>query len=634
MTQSAVPSLIQASLVTPDGARARSGELQRPGSSSPSSAASAQTVDALEIILSASIAALARGDQIEGRLVSGNAPDRRIYLVTDKAVFALEPQAALPPPGPVRLVVTQADRALRAELVPVTPDESKAPPPLPVTLFLVETIATSSPAETDAPVVTDDPFGLAQAVARLLGQSLTRAASPVPPTNSQLAALAALADVDLAVSGRAVLPPALAEADAAALAGTVVQSPALAGRAVPTVQPALPTLQTGSGSAAVDAIAHASAPPIALSTTPHVNASVAIASVESEAHAASALLAGAIVRLTTIDDAPTASVPSAPAAPAQSVLAVLPSTDEGQLLQSPIYAALVRSGHAETVRVLPQQSAGALVVERLHHHAQPEMQAAGPVQQFRLELPQGVELPEPGSLLLLIRAEPEAPFLPEDWPLQLLSLPAAQDPQNQLDALLRGVTAGQPLGSLQSVPQHWPKLDAALPADLLLLINALGRQMRPAPTMARLAAQRYAMPDVSDVQELPVLAALRTLVSSAAENAREPLQSVTLPLSVDGHVMPMVWSFQYNETRARGDGEQHQGQDDRASDFAVQIEFPAIGAVQLRGRATERSLDIMMHTQTPLPDALMESARAVYIHALDAGGMSGRLRFAAFTKAA
>lgn len=617
MGQAAVPALVQPGLVTPDGARARQPDVQ-PGRAAQLPATgtnSATPTPPISVVLATTLAALSPGDELIG-LLEARGADGRLHIVTSDAVFAVEPESALPPAGPIHLRVISSGREVVAQLIA---DNDTAPLPLqPLTLTLVD-LRTSLPLPAaNAAPLDGDPVALAETIARaLFGINLKQvsgvlAPQPVPEERA-------------AGTPADVLPVALP----------------LVPVSRPPENPTAPATQPQLDEAVPPASRLAQAPV------------QAVAADAKQDHQGSVIVAQPL--LLEPVPVPAAAVKTSPAETGAdheserlSLLAVTPAREAPRLWQAPLVPALARSGRLELVQVVSIGLDGTPLVVALEKPSpeavqppnasrddvepvDPPRPGVSPVaghRQLQVRSGNGDPLPplSEGDVLLLIRtAPPRDDLLVSDESLQPAPSSRRQD---ALDRILRIVTADQPVGQLQTVPEHWPKPGPNLPGEVLLLFNALGKAA-PAP-LQQLAARRLARPDASEIQASAVQQAMQPLsdpIVGTAEHQPESARRFSLPLVVDGQVMLMHWHVQSEPHRMIPD-DQGTAQSEMAGiSFSVSVSYPNIGAVEVRGHSLGHRLDLALHSSQPLPETLRRSAGSLYARLLEAGGMNGRLTF-------
>jgi hypothetical protein len=314
---------------------------------------------------------------------------------------------------------------------------------------------------------------------------------------------------------------------------------------------------------------------------------------------------------------------------AMSLLADLPDSKANRslILQSPLFANLLKSGRLIVVASAPQ----------LQAHAQILLQSDIVQLAVKNDATTSVNLQTednqplaaaPGRLLLLLSTEPtKAPTKANEASIDEALLLTSDDalPVRALQNWLADRTS-----RLQLEQPSLPTLKSDLPAEILLLFNVIGRKL-PSPALHKLVEARYIgdEPAPGDKMAIENIAQLVRRTAAPTVGA-EAQQRLVVPLQLDGQIVPLAFVFSPPQERDPG---QDQGDGNAASSekeqvFALSIEFAGLGPLTLRGRCDTQSLNLAVETQTRLPDTLENSAKAVFFETLEAAGMNGQLRFA------
>ena len=196
-----------------------------------------------------------------------------------------------------------------------------------------------------------------------------------------------------------------------------------------------------------------------------------------------------------------------------------------------------------------------------------------------------------------------------------------------------------------------PAPAAATPGEALLMaiMQALGRKgfsARPSTGPAAPTAQENAnpphaaqtlarLPHTAQGEARPGPAAEGTLPATlpatlAASLPAAAPEAAPLPLTLQTPQGPvpllfLIWQPIRPEEDGKGNGAPNGSEQDIC--FAVDVRFETLGLLRLRGTVNPKHLQLAVETEHPLGDALERNATQDFLHAVEAGGMTGALAF-------
>jgi hypothetical protein len=491
-------------------------------------------------------------------------PDARgnQHFVAAQGIFSVDPQSALEGLGKAAMLVTSTNRGIEAVLTPDVADVALAPVAVKLQLVQANITQLTTILDTHDVVASDTPITLATAI----GAALRSIGQVLPQGFS--------------------FTPQAAQIEPAILAKV-----------------ATPILSAPNVVLSDDIAASILAVPAATTTMP--------------------LAVGLSIKLRTV------SVESSDITQnIMSLLTDLPDSKSNRalILQSPLFANLLKSGRLIVVASPPQPQAQAQILSQsdVALLATPDEPSAPASLQTTEDQPISLA---PGRLLLLLSTAPTK------------TPPMASDASID-EALILTSSEDLPIGALQNwladralqsrlEQSSLPTLKPELSAEILLLFNVIGRKL-PSPALRKLVEARYVgnEPTAGDKIAMENIAQLVRRAATPAATA-EAQQRLVVPLHLDGQVVPLVLIFSAPQER---DFEQNRSDDngpnsEKEQIFALSIEFTGLGPLTLRGRCDTHSLNLAVETEARLPESLETSAKAVFFETLEAASMNGQLRF-------
>ncbi len=486
----------------------------------------------------------------------------RQYFVAAQGVFSVDPQSALEGLSKATMLVTSTDRGVLAVLTPNIDNALLAPVPVKLQLVQANITQLTTMLDTHDIVASDTPITLAGAI----GEALRSIGQVLP-------------------QGFSFTPKVMQS-----VSGTVNNADILA----PTNQTrALPVPVSTFEAPLLQMILRA---PLAIGLVIKVD----MPSVES---------------VNTVENS-------------TSLLADFPDSNANRsiILQSPLFAALLKSGRLIVVASSPQPQAAVQILSQFYMAQLPvsNESTASVILQTAENQPLSLA---PGRLLLLLSTAPtKSPPMASGASVNDALFLTADD--GLLICALQTWLADRAMQSPLEQPSL-PTLKSNLSAEILLLFNVIGRKL-PSPALHKLVEARYVgnEPAPGDKMAMENIAQLvrRTATPTIPAEAQ---QRLVVPLQLDGQLVPLVFVFSAPQ---KSDFEQSQGDANGAESqqeqiFALSIEFAGLGPLTLRGRCDTHSLNLAVETQTRLPEVLENSAKAVFLDTLEAANMNGQLRF-------
>jgi hypothetical protein len=550
------------------------------GEAQPISIANAKSADAVvqgdtpSVTISASAIAITVGDKLLGTIIGPDANGNR-HFIAAQGVFAVDPQSALEGLSSATMQVTSTSRGIQAVLLSV--DTETGTNAVPVKLQLVQANIAQLSTLVDAQdiIASDTPITLAAQIAtalRDIGQVLPQGFALTPKVQ--------------------ITPPVIAVNQVHSTAPINSQTAAPLD-AVDAILSAPSALLIGTKSTDIQ--------PAALPTALHIK----------------------IQRISPDDAVPVENI--------MSLLADLPDTKANRvmILQSPLLSQLLKSDRL----IIIESPATPQAAAQIYTSATPTSAELPKTAVTLLDIDaQPLQLPMGRLLLLLDTAASKLLPLPVDTAINL-PLQLAPEEAELWHILQAGFIerAAHPNARVETLPG----LKADLPADILLLFNALSRKI-PSPALDTLVQARYmgSEPTISEPgsqDRPPALEAMARLAqsSTAGLTAADAPQRLVVPLQVGGQLLPLLFVFTpppEAHHRSEQDGDSASpGEDEQI--FALAIDFAHLGPLTLRGRCAPRYLNLAVETQVALPESLQTSARTLFIDTLEAAGLAGQLNF-------
>ena len=637
--------------------------------------------------LAASLAGLTPGQTLDGHTIRLPGLER-LLLHTPQGDFAIDPTAALTSEGHVAVVITRADRQIAGLLTTVAGEALEPPLPVALTMIGVTRLAPHQPlpragsiADAAAPAVPDASDS-GETVAILLGQAVKTTASP---SGGIAIAAPARASPGATPPPTAPLTPPLMP-DGAAPTPTAAANHAVDVLFAPgalTLRPEAGASEARSLNVSLIATA-APGEPSAIADPPPATplarlmaaGRLATATVLPERPTAGDPDAArhdnpsAMLRLDINGQVYRLALPGH-AAPGASAVTGTTAGAPGQSAAPATPAATPAAMPVATAAAMPAATAGTMppplpagilpVGTRLVFVV--DMPASTP--------PDAVRAPAPAPAAANALTTP-----PTSTPATAITPPVASTPgpdaapRSRADAADMPVrappppTASAPVAPKSGAPAFPPAAasvaDAGEAPDLVappMVTAALAAAAGagPAPAIAPMTEGMLAQPVVrfllqalkragfaaepaaggdnaDDDSATRLRAATAALMEKAAlprEGLPEaPVSRVPLTLGTPTGPVPLVMSFWPGRDEKQHGERQEEQEQAHTTRFAMDIAFDRLGHVRLDGAVTDSHLALRLGSETPLGASLEDSTRAACLAALEAGGMTGELRFA------
>jgi hypothetical protein len=220
-----------------------------------------------------------------------------------------------------------------------------------------------------------------------------------------------------------------------------------------------------------------------------------------------------------------------------------------------------------------------------------------------------------GSTLLLT---PLSPITEPDYALQ----PLTDFKAPALQRLMEILASIEPHLAQQIMQTRIPQPNASLPSTLLFFLNALN-QSGVQGWLGNEAAAR-----LSKMDKLELIAGLADEMLQGGGIARDPTigqwRAWPIPLYNDQQFQ-MLHLYVRQESDRRQDNQGHPVSPQTR--FLVTMDMTRLGPMQLDGLSQKRKLDLIVRSERPLPSALPNELRGLYVKTLDALGLIGNIGF-------
>lgn len=321
-----------------------------------------------------------------------------------------------------------------------------------------------------------------------------------------------------------------------------------------------------------------------------------------------------------------------------SVLAVLPATTEtpvaaGQARLAPgspldILIRSQRAVVATVIEVKPPATTSpsvARVTEGPARTTELLVELSGEAQPVLLTLPSyATESPIIGTRVILLRDKPPGASTLPGGRQPAASIEHVKD-HVQIDLLQQAINLARAPVLQNHLARRLPRPGPTLTAQVAFLIHALkGGGSDWLPTSSDPPAQ---------AQRAQILAALDNIhvrrdVSSDAASA--PVVRLLLPLALGPTVVPLTFFVEPQPAHQRQQDERDGNTTDSPDDakrFVMNVEFPAIGSLEIRGQTSHNQLHLDLRTKLALPETLQASTTGIFTATLAEQGLGGTIKF-------
>lgn len=676
-----------AGVVAPAPPGARDGEAARtpppastpPATDAPDGAPHRLLVDPA-VQLAASLAGLSPGQTLDGHTIRLPGLER-LLLHTPQGDFAIDPTTALTSEGHVAVVITRADRQIAGLLTTVAGEALEPPLPVALTMVGVTRLAPHQPqppagnvADPSVPAVLHASDS-GEAVAILLGQTVKARASP-----SAGAGIAAPAPPSpgATTTPAPLTPPVMPNGAAAA-------PTAAANHVVDALfAPGALTLRPETGTSGARSLI------VSLIATAAPGEPSPIADPPPATPLARLMAAGRLTTATVVPERPTAAAPGAAGQDNPSAMLRLDINGQIYRLALPGPSAPVASAAtgitagapapsaaatipATTPAAIPAATAGTMpaplpadilpvgtrlvFVVDMPASAPPDAarsSAAAPAAAAALTTPpvsaqapaitppvasttgaDAASRSRPAAASMPASASPApappAPVAPE--PGAPASSPAAPSVIDASDA--PDIVAPPMVTATLAAAAGASPTPATAPITENMLAQPVVRFLLQALKRAGFAAEPAAGGDDTDGDSAMRLRAATAALLEKAALPREglpeaPASRVPLTLGTPTGPVPLVMSIWPERDEKRHGERQEEQEHAPTTRFAVDIAFERLGHVRLDGAVTDSHLALRLGSETPLGASVEDSTRSACLAALEAGGMTGELRFARY----
>ncbi len=228
---------------------------------------------------------------------------------------------------------------------------------------------------------------------------------------------------------------------------------------------------------------------------------------------------------------------------------------------------------------------------------------------------QSADLPTGSRLLLSVLPSEEAAAIA--WPIN------PDDSAPSLQKLMAALQQLDPALAQQVLHTRVPQANAALPGSMLFLFNVL----QQSGVTGWLGEEATGKLDKDGKREL--IAKLIDELQQASAPARDTTvgewRAFPFPIIDQGQ-------FQMLRLYVHRDGQQRQSslagaELAKQTRFLISMNMSRLGAMQMDGLARPRQLELVVRSERPLPHGLPEELRGLYVHTLEALGLTGSINF-------
>ena len=229
-----------------------------------------------------------------------------------------------------------------------------------------------------------------------------------------------------------------------------------------------------------------------------------------------------------------------------------------------------------------------------------------------------VSAPLGATMIVTVDAAKQAPLIP-------LPPPAPDDRFSALPQAIAALAQIDPQLLQQIMSKHIPQPTAALPGTLLFFLSAF-KQGNVSAWLGNEATIK-----LMRAGKMDIIASLSDALASAGQIVQDSVvgswRAYPLPLYAQEKFQPLALYVR------RDDGDPQQGKSGGGKAergkirFLIDMRLSQLGPMQIDGFIQPKKFDVLLRSETPLPDGLHDELRSAYIKALDAVGYTGALNF-------
>jgi len=225
-----------------------------------------------------------------------------------------------------------------------------------------------------------------------------------------------------------------------------------------------------------------------------------------------------------------------------------------------------------------------------------------------------VSAPEGTSVIVTVEAAKAAPLItiPDNANAKFTALPDA----------MAALSQNYPALFQQVMGAHMPQPNEALPGALLFFFSAF-KQCNVRDWLGNEAVNRLV-----DMGKGPVLRSLSKEFSEAGQAVQDPVvgewRAYPIPLYAQQQFQSMTL-YVHRDSDERKDSTEAKAADKIR--FLIDMRLSKLGSMQIDGFVQPRKMDMILRSETVLPDGLHQELRESYLNALGAVGYAGTLHF-------